>query len=714
MPDLISISGIFCALSALLLSLFAYFKDFNSRLHRIFAIHGLALALAFSALAFWPHEHSPVLAAFCFKWFCAASFMAEAIFFHYLAAWLKIGKYEKKAIASAYALALAVGLLAIGPYFIKDMQIASGVFVFRFGWFFYAYAFVLLIVFSSGCFLLKFFYNKKFASSRAKLKYLLLSLFLSFLGLAGIFFLFVGKTNAPFGVFVFVAGFVVFAYAALVKRAVEPSLIGKNLAFFFSAFVSIALLTVLAKYFAAKYLPHLRLWADLPILLFALFLFPLFKGLYIRAGNRFVFSSYYDSQKAIALLHERLHAVLSETKAYEAIGRVMQEVFGIKSFCAFSLCEKSREFALAHNKGFKINQGKTFAHSQVFDNVYFGSSRVLVVEEIITEKNQDCSFIAFLVRIDAELLIPIKIKRNIQGFIVLGAKRSGNAFNSKDIETLEIIGSQSSLAVENALMQKKTQDFNMLLEQEVERATKELRRANEKLKKLDSAKSEFISIASHQLRTPLTIIKGYISMVMEGNFGPVPAKIAEALKKVYDSNERLILLVENLLNISRIESGNLQFDFKETDLEELAISAIDELADTARKRNNHLVYKPAAQKLPSVIVDAGKIRHVILNLLDNAIKYSEKSEIIVKLSAEKDRIVFSVTDEGIGMDNEDIAGLFKKFYRGNVSPLIYTEGTGLGLYVAKQMVEAHKGRIWAKSGGHNKGTSFYFSLPLTI
>ncbi|HAM88136.1 MAG: Sensor protein resE [Candidatus Falkowbacteria bacterium GW2011_GWC2_38_22] len=709
------IGGIICTAVIFLLSIFVYLKDCNNRLNRIFFLYGISATMVFLAIVFWPLEKSDILLGFAFKFLYASMILSAAVFFHFVVTWLKIIENKKKLLATVYSLFIFATALIFSPFFINKVFFLSD----RLPWFslekfFYIYPVLLFIIFSATAYLLAINYKKSFVSRRAKFKYLFLLLFISNCALVNIVLVSLGIFIWPYGVFLLFVGFITSSYIVLVKRAVELAVVFRNLMLFFSSFVSVALFAVILKYTLIAHFPLFKSWIDFPVLFAALFIFPIVKDFYTWSGNKFVFSNYYDSQKVITFLNNKLRTTISVEKVYEMICDLIKQTFHAKAFCIFNYNEKTKEYFLAYNKGFKLDWHRRFSANQIIGSFYFNKGQAVVVEEAINNENKENDFILMLMRVNAELIIPIKAKHNTVGLIMLGAKESGNIYNNKDMQTLEIIGAQASMAIENALMYQRTKDFNILLEQEVEKATKELREANEKLKKLDSAKSEFISIASHQLRTPLTIIKGYISMIMEGNFGPVSKAVADSLKKVYDSNERLILLVENLLNISRIESGNLQFDFKETDIEELAISAIDELSDTAKKRNNHLVYKPSTQKLPSIVVDSEKIRHVIMNLLDNAIKYSEKGDIVVKIDLEKDRLVLSVTDEGIGIPDEEISNLFRKFYRGNLSPLIHTEGTGLGLFVAKQMIESHKGRIWAKSNGRDKGTTFYFSLPLVV
>lgn len=257
--------------------------------------------------------------------------------------------------------------------------------------------------------------------------------------------------------------------------------------------------------------------------------------------------------------------------------------------------------------------------------------------------------------------------------------------------------------------------------EELTKLSHALEDANEQLKRLDETKSEFVSIASHQLRTPLTVIKGYISMILEGSFGSVPEKYQSPLEKVYESGERLIELVENLLSVSRIESGRMKYNTAPTQLTDLAASVVDELTGAAKKKSLALKFIQSAVSPPVLNLDAEKIRQVMMNLVDNAIKYSKRGSVVVSVHAEDQRtnrrlmkpsVVFSVQDTGNGVRPEDQPRLFQKFIRGQGSALVHTEGTGLGLYVGRMMVEAHNGVIWVESKGEGFGSTFAFAIPI--
>jgi len=243
------------------------------------------------------------------------------------------------------------------------------------------------------------------------------------------------------------------------------------------------------------------------------------------------------------------------------------------------------------------------------------------------------------------------------------------------------------------------------------RYREQLQKAYDDLKKLDKAKSEFISIASHQLRTPLTAIKGYISMILEGDYGPISDKVKKPLENIYKSNERLIKLVNDLLDLSRIESGRIILEKRETSIEDIIKSVIEELKIEADKKGIYLRFKKPEEKIEKLFIDPEKIRNVIMNVIDNSIRYTQKGGVSIWI--EKPRVNWLrivISDTGSGMTKEEVSKIFQSFSRAAAGTKLYTEGAGLGLYIARRFVELHGGRIWAESKGRGKGSTFYIEL----
>jgi signal transduction histidine kinase len=239
-----------------------------------------------------------------------------------------------------------------------------------------------------------------------------------------------------------------------------------------------------------------------------------------------------------------------------------------------------------------------------------------------------------------------------------------------------------------------------------------LEKANLRLKELDQQKTEFLSIAAHQLRTPLSVLKGYISMILEGDYGKVSKGIKEVLENMEKSNGHLVKLIDQFLDVSRIEQGRTKYDFKKSDLIKLIQGVAEELNQRAEDNGLKIIFNPDEVKDANVIMDEEKVRHVIFNFIDNAIKYSENGEIKVLLEYEYDGITIRIKDSGLGFGKVDQANFFQKFYRGENVKGTNVNGTGLGLFVCHKFIEAHHGRIWGHSQGLKKGSEFGFWLPL--
>ncbi|MBT4153659.1 MAG: hypothetical protein HOE53_03340 [Candidatus Magasanikbacteria bacterium] len=246
--------------------------------------------------------------------------------------------------------------------------------------------------------------------------------------------------------------------------------------------------------------------------------------------------------------------------------------------------------------------------------------------------------------------------------------------------------------------------------EELDRLAKKLNRLNVKLKQLDRQKTEFLSIASHQLRTPLSIMKGYIELIEDGAYGKITRKTKHILDEMDESNERLVKLVDSFLNISRIEQGRTKYSFETLSMRDLISNVVHELHDRAEGKGLKLIWKMPKTKLMTYM-DEEKVRHVIFNFIDNAIKYTPTGKVRVFVTQEHKGMKFSVKDSGIGFDPIDQPNFFHKFYRGKNVEGENVNGTGLGIYVCKQFAEAHGGKVWAKSAGKGKGSDFGFWIP---
>lgn len=241
--------------------------------------------------------------------------------------------------------------------------------------------------------------------------------------------------------------------------------------------------------------------------------------------------------------------------------------------------------------------------------------------------------------------------------------------------------------------------------------TLKLEDANVQLQALDQARADFITLISHQLRTPPATVKWYLAAVQSGDFGVLPEEAAGAITKAEIANNSLISLIDDLLNASRIERGKMEFLFEPVSLTELVKFTVEQLQPQATMKGLSLVFEGPNAPLPDIVADKEKLRQVVNNFIDNAIKYSTTGTIRAKIFEQNGALRVEVTDTGKGMDAAVVPLLFQKYSRGKDS-VTHATGIGIGLYVAKVVVENHKGQIGAESPGEGKGSTFYFTLPI--
>ncbi len=246
------------------------------------------------------------------------------------------------------------------------------------------------------------------------------------------------------------------------------------------------------------------------------------------------------------------------------------------------------------------------------------------------------------------------------------------------------------------------------------RAIRELTHANLRLHQLDKAKDEFISIASHELRNPMAIIKGTLSMIMAGDDGEINTQVRDDLKDVMVVVERQIRLVNELLDISRIEAGVIYFNL----LPELDIVYVAGLLEASMNlvadQNGVRIIVADSPNTPKIQGDQDKISQVLINLVTNALKFTKNGSITISFKTEGNFVVTSVSDTGSGMPEETKEELFKKFTKpGDPTVATMSAGSGLGLYISKKFVEHHGGKLWLEKSEIGKGSTFCFSIPIS-
>ncbi|MFA6963761.1 MAG: ATP-binding protein [Patescibacteria group bacterium] len=248
---------------------------------------------------------------------------------------------------------------------------------------------------------------------------------------------------------------------------------------------------------------------------------------------------------------------------------------------------------------------------------------------------------------------------------------------------------------------------------EIEKLAEELKEANEHLKEVDKLKDDFLSMASHELNTPIAAIQGYLSMILvEGLGGKIPDKARGFLNSVFESAKRLGNMVKDLLNVSRIESGRIHIIWEQKPIEDVINQAVTEVMSKALEAKHSLTFEKPKHKMPSTWFDVTRITEVLINIIGNAIKYTDPGgKIVARVMNDDQKIVVSVQDNGRGIPKDKQTGVFEKFTQVDVLK-DQVKGTGLGMYISKKFIELQKGKIWFTSEGEGKGTTFFFTMPI--
>lgn len=348
-----------------------------------------------------------------------------------------------------------------------------------------------------------------------------------------------------------------------------------------------------------------------------------------------------------------------------------------------------------------------FDEVQILALVQMMRKQIVVADEITAYADDAKLFRKY----NISAFVSIGIGNDEKGYMLLGVKRHRGVFVRKDHETLITIANIMAIAIESARYYQRIQQFNETLNERVREATTELKATNRRLKKLDEAKDDFISMASHQLRTPLTSVRGYLSMVLDGDTGDLNDDQRRVLSEAYVNSERMAFLISDFLDVSRIQTGKFELQKSLTALDIVLNSEIVQLSVTAKAHNINLQYFPP-DNLPHTMCDKNKLRQVIINMIDNAIFYSPAdSTVEISLYQNRGQIYFTVRDHGIGVPRGEQMKLFTKFYRGSNARKVRPDGTGIGLYMARKVVLAHGGTIIFESK-ENIGSTFGFRIPI--
>jgi len=437
---------------------------------------------------------------------------------------------------------------------------------------------------------------------------------------------------------------------------------------------------------------------NVPLALLLAFTFQPLRRFFERITDRIFYQDRYDSQ---VVLNKFSQILVSELELDRLMRRSLVEL------CRDIHVEYSQIVIFHHDRVYRIEHyGPLPKKLMIVPQLRQLNKALLVADELETGEQKQLMD-GHGIRVSLEL----RTREEHIGYLLLGDKLSGGIYAVQDLKLLEIISKELAVAISNAKAYAEIQAFNLTLQQRVDHATSRLRVANRHLKELDRAKDEFISMASHQLRTPLTTVKGYLSMMLEGDVGKLNPAQTDFTSYAFGASERMVNLISDLLNVSRLSAGRFLIQTRPTDMVELVNDEVRQLQSHALAKHLVLKFEHPDTPLVPAEIDDGKTRQVIMNFIDNAIYYTKEGSVTVRLEQTATSVRLTVSDTGIGVPKAEQRKLFAKFYRAQNAQAIRPDGTGLGLYLARRVIEDQGGTILFEST-EGKGSTFGFELPL--
>jgi signal transduction histidine kinase len=422
--------------------------------------------------------------------------------------------------------------------------------------------------------------------------------------------------------------------------------------------------------------------------------------------DQWLFQKEYKQQSVLKDLGQKLNNVVGLDEALESVMQTIAKVLHLKHAVTY-VFQPGENNTMGIKRVKQVgyaSSAKLILEDRDFTVQYFSQNSAICLtsdlhneleqeEELIDQKKADATFIrqhaikqAVLKKLDSlevASVVPLHLNNQPLGLLLLSEKLSGETFHTQDLALLELVGAQAISSIQKA-----------------------------KLYEGDQMKSEFVSIASHELLTPISAIEGYLSMILEENIGKVDPQARDYLNKVYTSAKRLSLLIKDLLSVSRIESGKMKVDLQQLDIAKMIKDTLDQLKFVAADKKLEMKFVAPEKALPPVWADPDRTMQILVNLVSNAIKYTPSGTVSITATPSRDGMVsVAISDTGLGMNKDQMSHLFTKFYRVDTPETTGIMGTGLGLYITKSIIEKMGGTITCKSTV-GQGSTFTFTLPI--
>ncbi|MFA6526408.1 MAG: ATP-binding protein [Candidatus Buchananbacteria bacterium] len=723
-------SGLFNALVSVFLGLFILWRNHKSKINQTFALFCLGVALWSFPYILWPFANTAGDALRDFRLSYIGACFIPVFYFHFVVRWLDI--YEKKktmvylshfwAIALSLAIPTKLFIAGMVPKFSMKFWAEPGIFfhlylVMFFGYFFY----------SSYLLFRKF--RQETGLKKQQIKFVLIGMILSFLGASTNYFLWYGINIPPYGD-IFASSFVIFtAYAILRYRLMDMRVIVRTFLIYLAdgmyAYVFYSFLIIVYPLLWGSVYSIYAVLAGLVVTpIFVVTLFGFDKQAK-RILDKYFFYSLYDFRKTITKLSAELNNYPDLDKIINLIVDTIKDTMGLDR-AGVLLIDKSGgivRYKIAKVIGFDITNGISLVKDNFLTRYLKQTAKPLVREELAllardTGNEKDSRNLLNLehemMHIEASLCLPLLSGKELLGIIVLGFKNTGDPYTKEDLNLLSTLSNQAGIAINNARLYAESKNFNKLLQKQVAEQTSELKARAEHLEKLLKMREEFLDIASHQLKTPVSVIRGTISMFKDGSMDKLPKEEQRKfLDNIYHKTEKLNVIIADILRASEIDSEDFKIDPKNSQkvkVENILQSVYDDLMELAAEKQVTLELNLPKKPVPMILTSADFLEQAFYNLVDNAIKYTDKGRVKIDLANVGDEVIVKVFDNGIGIPDADKNKIFEKFSRAANAVNMYADGSGLGLFIVKRIIEAHPGGSIGFESQLGKGTVFTVKL----
>ncbi|MFA5248381.1 MAG: ATP-binding protein [Patescibacteria group bacterium] len=721
-------SALFNAIVSLLLGIFVFLKNKKSKVNSGFAFFCISVAVWSIFYIGWPLSATSSQTLFWFRLLHIGASFTPITYFHFVVNWLNLYKRKRMFVFMGYLLAVLFSVSVFSPYFIVDMVPK---FSLRFWaepgiiYHFYLFYFFGYVVFSS--ILLYLNYKKTSGIKKHQIKLILAGIALSFIGGSTNYFLWYNINIPPYGN-ILASSFVAFtAYAIIRYRFMDVRIVIRRFFIYFSSAIFVFAFLYLSLWFFNKHARQdiLYIYVLLAAILFTIG-FYFFENLLIKIVNKYFFAGLYNYQEAIKKLSKELTYSNNLTGIVNSIVETIKKTIQLDR-AGVLLANVSKSpiiFKTAKVIGFNEKDGISLVKDNFLINYLEKTKQPLVADELLflantgkipVKKKKLEGIYESMNRLKISICLPLINKNKLIGVIILGDKLSGGAYTKEDLELLSILANQAGIAINNANLYQQIKDFNKILESKVEAQTKELRKKakelegkNINLEKLLEIKDEFLHVVNHQLNTPVSIIKNSVYMVRSGSF-----PLEKGLDFVDEGVKRIQEVLTGFWKAFSLGAEELKIKKEEVDLEEMIDKLVEDVLMPAVKSKGLKIKVEKNIHLPHIKGDKDQLRQVVSNLLENAVSYTASGSVKFYFeNKNKEMLKIFVADTGCGIDEKDKDKLFGRFVRGARAVHVRPSGSGLGLYIAKKIVEAHGGELKLESSKVDKGTTFSFTLPI--